>query len=263
MAQHDQPEFEEPALKAAVRRNFESERAPARLRERIVAQMVAGDGEPAGERARSWRLRLGPHPVRTLAAACIAVIAVSVAAYQVKTNFFPSTPTMTYTVQELPATFAMEMVKTHTSCAKLPDHHLVTGDDFKKLAEMLSAQVKVPVAALDLPGWTFKGAGACKVGSVISAHLVYANAQGQSVSVFSLPADAVYAAPDGATYSQTVEGHPLSGFKQGSGLYCVVGSSSGSDALSMKTVESLRDKLHACLPAVGCGTGKMGAVAER
>jgi hypothetical protein len=273
MQQEEQPEFDDPGLKAAVRRAFEGERAPAGLRETIVGQMVAHEGEVgAGRQAQrqalsrerqGWRMWLGPNPMRTLVAACVAIVAVSVAIYQIKTNFFPSAPAPAkQMVAELPATFAMEMVKTHTAHAKLPDHHLVPGDEFTKLRETLTAQVKVPVAAMDLAGWQFKGAGVCKVGNVAGAHLIYANSSGQTISVFSLPADAVYAASEGATYSQTVDGHPLSGFKQGSGLYCVVGSS-GNDVLTMAQVEKLRDMLHACLPPVECGHGGMGALARK
>jgi hypothetical protein len=259
MTQSDQQQFDDPAFKAAVRRALDGgERAPSALRQRITELMVAGAGQEASSdrsprpaRTGSWGW-LGPRPVMTLVAACVALVAVGVMFYQVKTNFFPSNSTAKIVKPELPQTFAMEMIETHTNCAKLPDHHLVAGDDFAKLRETLAAQVKVPVAALELKGWTFKGAGVCQVGSISAAHLMYCNAHGQTVSVFSLPADAVYAAPEGMMYSMMTDGHPLSGFKQGKGLYCVVGPA-GPDSISLTEVDHLRDMLHAVLPPVSCG----------
>src|SRR5262245_34610287 len=176
MSEHDQPEFDDPQLKAAVRRVLADEQAPKALRERIVGIMVAGEAKPAAQSRGSgrWRIsvNLGDNPVRTLLAACVALLAVGVLAYQVKVNLFPEQPAPgRYIAPTLSESFAMEMVQTHSACAKLADHHLVAGDDFAKLRETLTAQLKMPVAALALPGWQFKGAGICKVGMVTGAHL--------------------------------------------------------------------------------------------
>src|SRR5215207_9945509 len=263
MSDKDDSHFDDPALKAALGRAYEGERAPAHLRQRIVSLMVASEAAPAPpSSAGRWRSLLGPNPKRMLIAAGVAFLGVMLAAYQVKEYLLPQSDNGGggYAATELPSSFAIEMVRTHENCAKLPDHHLVAGDDLVKLKEALAKAVNVPVSAMNLSGWQFKGAGTCKVGEIVSAHLLYANAQGQEVSIFELPADAVYGAPHGAKYSQTVEGHAVSGLRHGSGLYCVVGSA-GATPMTMAQVEELRDLVSAQLPEVGCGSGRGETVA--
>jgi hypothetical protein len=256
MSDKDDSHFDDPALKAALSGAFAGERAPAHLREKIANLMVESEPMPSTRGGGSkWRISIGDYSKGTLIAASVALLALMLAAYQVKEYLFPEKLQYGggsgYAVTELPESFAMEMVRTHENCAKLPDHHRIEGDDPTKLKDALGAAVKVPVSAVTFNGWQFKGAGTCKVGEHLTAHLLYANAQGQSFSVFELPADAVYGAPHGAKYTQLVEGHAVSGLRHGSGLYCVVGSS-GAQPLTTGQVEQLRDYLCSTLPEVSC-----------
>jgi hypothetical protein len=268
MSERDDSHFDDPALKAAVRRACAGERAPHHLREKIVNLMVETEPAPVTRASASrWRTMLGPNPKRMLVAACAAVIGVMLAAYQIKEHVFPERVEQNgggYALTELPQAFALEMVKTHENHAKLPDHHILPGDDLANLTKSLTAAVQVPVSAINFTGWQFKGAGTCKVGEVTAAHLMYANAQGQSFSVFELSADAVYGAPNGARYTQLVEGHAVSGLRHGTGLYCVVGSAGSGSAQPMtkEEVEKLRDSLAATLPEVQCGGGRCETIAR-
>jgi hypothetical protein len=80
-----------------------------------------------------------------------------------------------------------------------------------------------------------------------TAHLLYANAQGQTFSVFELTADAVYGAPSGAKYTQTAGGHVVSGLVTEQG--CIAWSDqTGAQAMTKAQVEQLRDQLAATLP---------------
>jgi hypothetical protein len=185
----------------------------------------------------------------------VLLIAVGVVAVEVRNEFFPARPSSvasTPRVMQFPMTFAIEMVRTHQNCAKLPDHHLAAGgNDFDALRDTLSQQegIKVFAAALG-DDWQFKGAGICKVGDTPAAHLLFARGD-ERVSVFSLPFKPDYG-DEGGSYSETVDHTAITGFANAGALYCVVGNKTTGGDIPMADVKPLLAKVRSSL---GCPAG--------
>jgi hypothetical protein len=256
-------QFDDPALKEAVRRAFPRESAPAALRQRVAAIMASGTaaaedatdrgGTRAADRTlrrpdRSWWSR--QFTAKTAVAAAAALVAIGVMVIQIRSAFAPP-PAGGYAATSFPQSFALAMVRTHDNCAKLPDHHLVPGTDPAVLKASLSASEGIAVAAVDLgPGWQFKGAGLCTVDGSKAAHLLFTHGS-ETISVFSLPTPPSCARASGK-YTETVEGHPIAGVVTNGAVYCVVGS--GAAGLTPHDLEPLLEKVRADVTPRGCGS---------
>jgi hypothetical protein len=199
--------FEDPKLKAALRRVLGSEGAPAGLRERIAA-MAEGDTPPIRVNWRqSW--------VYKLAVAAVLVVGVGGLAFQVWKMNHPYNPAVA--------------ISDSLYEAMLTAHHsgeAASGVTALAKAEELKTQINRPVLVADLTrdGWRFDGGGVRKVGDFSAAQLKFSKGKA-SISVFSLPAKAASGAQYGAEYDTVFNGSPIAGFLKGSGLYCIVGSS--------------------------------------
>ncbi|HEX8521495.1 MAG TPA: hypothetical protein VF669_04505 [Tepidisphaeraceae bacterium] len=250
MSQNQEAPFDDPALKAAIKRVAGDERAPETLRQRIAAQMSADGGAIAAKSGFFKRHR------RNLLAASIALLALGFVAYQVQENYFPSRATIISYNAVLPASFAEAMVQVHATNAARKDPTTIAASEIQHVKQKLAQQVGFAVLApADLDAdWHNRGAGVCSVGKFQAAYVLYAHGD-QLVSLLSLPASALPNAPDGSQYAQKSRNAPLSGFKQGPGLYCLV---AGADehSPSLETLNTLRDHLRASSGRSGC-SGRM------
>jgi hypothetical protein len=213
--------FDDPALKAALRRALDSsEAAPVGLRERLRAggftdTAVASDA-PIPMPRRS--------PVYRFAAAAVILIGFSMLAYRVwdmqRGPTYPSNPT--YAV---PNSLYKAMIDTHQ--ARLTGG-ATPADTVKSLeaAASLSATTgrATFVADLTRDGWVFQGGAVREVGAHQGVQLFFTKEKG-AISVFSLPASAAPQAREGTTYDTSFNGTPIAGFTRRGGLYCIVGSS--------------------------------------
>src|SRR5829696_8572325 len=142
MNEHDESEFDDPGLKAAVGRTLGGEAAPPMLRARVKALMAAEAAAVTGAAAADEAAASpasAPAPARprgrlvidrgfwriAAAAACV-LLAVGFMAYQYQREFgfrpaVVAAPTTSVT--SIPASLVLEIVRTHDNCAKLPDHH--------------------------------------------------------------------------------------------------------------------------------------------
>ena len=260
---------DDPALREAIRRACGRERAPEHLRQSIVALMAqpasalpqpdagaARPAAPATAQASRRALRASSlFSIRSLAAAAVVLIAIGVIAVEVRNEFFPAATTSVASVphvMQFPMSFAIEMVRTHENCAKLPDHHLAAaGSDFDALRDSLSKEegIKVFAAALG-DDWQFKGAGICRIGDKPAAHLLFARGD-ERVSVFSMPYSPDYG-DEGGSYAETVDHAAITGFANAGALYCVVGNKSTGGDMAMKEVKPLLAKVRSSL---GCPPG--------
>src|SRR5881628_2649034 len=137
--------FEDPELKAAVRRVWGGEVAPAALRERVQAIGIGAASAPAADvvpqpAARSaawmWPLRY-PRPLYALAAAVMIVVGFAIA-YQLdqpgeRTVYWgspvvgpvtpgPATSNPSTPPSVLPASVAEALLDVHSRCARMPVH---------------------------------------------------------------------------------------------------------------------------------------------
>jgi hypothetical protein len=139
--------FNDPALKAALRRALDQPSAPAALRDRIRAMAV--ETRPAAAPAPREEAR--PIPLRPrgflykFAVAAVLILGVASLAYQVwQMN---QKPKYDYTVA-IPDSLYEAMVQTHTARASAP----AGGDSVASAdaAASLGSQIKRPVLAADL-----------------------------------------------------------------------------------------------------------------
>jgi hypothetical protein len=188
-----------------------------------------------------------------MAAAAAIVMAVGVGIIQMKNSGQRGTgaPTGVAATTTIPTDMSGKLVAVHDSCSRLAplDHHFFKAapkSDFKAIETAMSADLRHPVIARDLGDhWEFRGASECPVGSMKSAHLLYAR-RTAFVSVFSLPASAFPTIHNHENCDANVSGHPVAGFVEDGGFYAVVASSAGDDAgaVDVQQVRALRDQLH-------------------
>ena len=266
-------EFDDPGLKAAVRRSAGRETAPPALRARmeslLAAEPLAGDetGQPGGGgdgdslmptapgatiATKPRRLVIDRNFWRTAAAAAAVLLVLGWLGYRVHEEFYPPRPIAgPGTRQSIPASLVLDLVRAHDDCAKLPDHHKIPGDDPEKLRERLTAEAGVTASAVSLGAdWKFRGAGICKVGQKQAAHLQFVRAD-EYISIFSMTAtdECGYGAD---AYSDVLEKHPVAGFRHRDALYCVV-ASAGTRDLTKDAIEPVLQKVQGSL-AIGCLT---------
>ena len=265
-------QFDDPALKQAVRRAFadEGETAPAALRQRVEALFAAGAvaaaagsgrarAEPIRRSDRSWWGR--QLTARNGIAAAIALLAVGFMFWQLRSQLGTSSPSShyNYATTKFPDSFAVAMVAAHENCAKLPDHHLVPGKDPASVKAQLTAAEGITVAATDLgDGWQFQGAGICNVGGVKAAHLLFTRGK-DTLSMISMPAPRSLAGFSG-TYTEVVQDHPMSGVVSQGGVYCLI-ASAPDHAVNSHDLELLLERVKVEIGQHGCAGGAPGASA--
>lgn len=216
------PEFEDPQLKAIVRRATlgGGGGATSELRDR-VAGLVARETQAAPLRpVRPWRARLA---WVAMAAAILAVA--SVGAVYLWQRHHEAAEREEYLAANLP--LFTDMIREHgRSDAAGFDALAMPLDDRDGVRKSLAAKMgrSVPVPDWREKGWRLTRAGVGAVGKHAAAELRYENA-GRAILLVSLPADA-YSGHEGEEpepYEYTVDGHPIAGFVKDGGLHCAIG----------------------------------------
>jgi hypothetical protein len=253
--------FEDPALKTAVRQAWEGERAPADLRRRVMTALahedLLGSSTPVAESLSTKSPAFWRRPAFGWSSAAAAVILVGIGLAASDTFSAKSDRVTTATATAgatpaatFPADLANALVRTHNGCLRAhpTDHHLFVAapkGDMRVIAQAMSARLKHPVVTTSMDdGWAFRGAAICPVGSQKAAHLVYAR-DDAAISIFSLPASvALSSCADRQDCEAALDGHPMAGFVENGGFYCVVATSGKKSAVDAQQVKALRDQLH-------------------
>lgn len=233
-------EFEDPGLKAAVRRAWGAECCPFAIRRRIVDQ-VGGLGE---RRRRLIPLR----PLFGLAAAALLLVAVGIVwhPWGPSRSTTPIDVTPAPSVAVLPVSLARDLTKRHDECSSLAEHAdpSLAQDDPIELGRQMRERLNFPVLSMRLPrGWSFRGAAFCPVGAQVSAHLIYFRdgRPSMTVSVFSLP-PSVWPGDHCPNCAQMAGGdHAVAGIRTKDGFYCLVGSA--DPPVSLSEVRGLLDDI--------------------
>ena len=234
--------FDDPALKSAVRGVWGKERAPDSLRKSIALMAMPKAPAPA---PRSWPKYLGPSPIKSIAAAVLLTIGVAALGYQAY-RMTHSTPVHAL-VEKIPTPVAQKLAADHDHL--IADANKWNADlphDNAELAAALKQRLNyVPMTAS--PGDGFSLVGASMVGKGSGAELLYRKGN-LTVSVFSLPASEVPLCGNNATVAGAgIANHPMAGFVHDGGFYMLVGSST-DNSISAPQVQDLRNKLRATMP---------------
>lgn len=242
--------FDDPALKAALKRALGGETAPPGLRARVEKMLAAEAASPLVRPKQRFDWRRSPL-VGLAAAAMIIVSTAFVLNYYRQAE--PSS------LATLPNDLASEMTAAHDAAMAQASHHNlpVPKDDLDKIRQTLKDRLGHPVLVASLGAdWKLEGASVTKVGERDAAQLVYSKGN-ESVSVISVSiAGRGYVPSEGTDYMQTWEGHPLAGVVKGGAVHCVIGSK--GTKLSENFLARLRDKISGLIAsgkAVGdtCG----------
>jgi len=234
-------EHDDPILKSAVQRVWGGQTAPDELRRRIRATL-------AGSRSAWWQRPIG----RASAIAALLLVGVGVAMFVMRGPAISGT--------KMPQTIADNLIQTHKSCFSRPSHHLLPADaaiSFDATGQYLANQLKIHVISTDIGnGWTFDGAGMCRVGSRFTGHLIFRRNGTQELSIFSVPQDTGCNGMAAETsYSYIENGYWLAGFTHGDGLYCLV-ARDPNGGLTTQELESIRTRLRTNFSAVALSPGK-------
>ena len=260
-------EFDDPGLKAAVRRTAGRDAAPPALRSRVESLLAAeaaagatgetaggGDGNVSSAPVTLRKRRFDRDFWRTAAVAAAVLLVLGWLGYRVREELFPPRQIAGNAANRLtaiPASIVLDVVRAHDTCAKLADHHKIPGDDPERLREKLTAGAGINASTISLGAdWKFRGAGVCQVGTKQAAHLQFVRAD-EYISVFSMTATDECGYGSDA-YSDIVEKHPVAGFRHGDALYCVV-ASAGERSLTKDAIEPVLQKVQGSL-ARGCLT---------
>lgn len=238
----DEYQFDDPALKSALKRAFQMQIAPDELRRRIAhLASVGGIGRPM----RIWRSILKG----SIAAAILFAIA-GLLSWEYGLFDRPSQRVAYGTMGQLPPEVAQQMIHRHEEMASMSQPHQLTSshDNLSQVRQELQQKLgAIKMAGLELgdPGWEFRGARLTAVAGQAAAELLYEwHGPGeQRVSIFILSAPPSCAGYGTGDYSLVSDGHPISGFLQGGGLYCVVGSSADG-SLKPLEVDHIRQALQ-------------------
>jgi hypothetical protein len=224
--------FDDPKLKSAVQRVWRQHIAPENLRAR-VGQLLeeSGNSLSIGSNRSSGQNWIG------------YAIAASVLIFAGLMTWGPYPSGTSPLDRDLPASVAQGMVNRHDLCCGVPDHHALGGSDFALIGRTLSGDLRVPVIATNINGWTFAGAAPCPVWGHETAHLLYRKGN-DTMSVFSIPAADFDLKYDDGAYATQIGNHEIAGFLKNGGLYCVV-EQSPDGSISAARVQALSDQLHA------------------
>jgi hypothetical protein len=252
MTQENVP-FDDPGLKAAIRRLRGGYAASAELANRVAAALAAApdadfmpraDASPDADAAEAPpRLRPAQWWVRRLAVAASVILFVgAVSAFlKVRHDRHEAEEYL-----EANAGLLREMAEAHAGgvpsgaavqVLSPAEGSAAVGD---RAAGHLSRYVPVP--DLSDSGWTLSSAVVAPFGSSAApaGRFEFTGANSRRLTLFSLPAAAFTGAEEGATYETTVLGSPIAGFVSRGGIHCLV----GDPGTSLSEVVMLRDRLR-------------------
>jgi hypothetical protein len=266
----DASEFDDPALKSALRRAFAGHGAPAHLRGRIeLALAGAGPTLVPGQDSGGWRgsWERWRDTIYASIAAAVLALGIGVVVLQYRGAFDAGLPAYAGSIDaDLPPGLAGAVIEQHHRGLALgmPSSVAVATvvststspatKDLTTLSNQLSSRLGFPVLAADPgPEWALSGAGICQVGPVKAAHLLFTRGD-DAVSIFSLPAaGGLQQAPDNARFAAMVRGQPIVAFKRGLGMYVTVGYSAEGRVM-LSDVLLVRNLLQGNDPYGGCST---------
>jgi len=252
MTQENVP-FDDPGLKAAIRRLRGGHTASPELAKQVAAALVAvpdtdiaarADGSPDPDAAEApTPLRPAQWWLRRLAVAASVILFVgAVSAFlKVRHDRHEAEEYL-----EANAGLLREMAAAHVS--GMPSgtrvQVLSTPEGSVAVRDRAAGQLAryVPTPDLSESGWALSSAVVAPFGSAAApaGRFEFTAANSRRLTLFSLPSAAFTGAEEGAAYETTVQGCPIAGFVSHGGIHCLV----GDPGASLSEVVALRNRLR-------------------
>jgi hypothetical protein len=226
-------EFVDPVLKRAVRQAYSAERAPESLRLRVIAAIDQVADSGSADRPRK--------PVKTqpvwlkYATAALVLLAIGAGVeywllHDSEPAYDPSSPGQF--VYTLPQDFQEGMTTAYARAVP------TTLTERANAEATLTKTIGHKVIAPDIAGWTFVAAEEVSIANHPAARMVYTRGA-QTISLFSIIADASYPPPDGTSYDETCSGVIFAGVVRNGMIYCVF--SNYTDPQTSAELRTIRD----------------------
>ncbi len=227
-------QFDDPALKLALRRAIPAATCPEALRARI---QQAADELAAPEPLRLPQTPATPrsplrflHAHRMAIAASILGLAGGMALFNFAGNSSEELAAIDTDASVLQPV-AYSLAQQHSGMSDDPmliqNHAQATAErNLAAASEIVQKQLgrPLPFDTFTAAGWQFHGADACRLDNSSGTHLIFGR-PGQSVSMFILPAQAAGHFADGHLYTMTTGQKPVAAAIRGRWLICLVGAS--------------------------------------
>ena len=230
--------FEDPSLKRVCHHTWSSEKCPLALLAKLKESCKRSSLQTV-QPVQSMRLV----PMWYSGGFGVAAAAVFLVAFGLVTRPFAASPASPPAAVVLDSQITQSIVDMHDKCCQWKGNHQIATapkDQVLRTGPMLEQRLGQPVLAASMPegGWTFRGGAVCPVNGRPAAHLIYKQGP-DSVSVFSLPRSYT---PSSTTYEGTFNNHPIAGFVDSRGAYCLVGS--GDADLTPQRLAAIRDRMQ-------------------
>jgi len=228
---HD--EFDDPALRSAIRRAAGKPSAPPRLRENVAALLASGRDVPVTRAPRSTdparsRWSIPQITPKLVALAACVLIALGFAGYELYDFLGDMYPRFSQSPLTLPTEMTSSMIASHDALAK-EGHQAGSTVDFASIRAKLTKEAGFAAFAGPIgDGWEFKDARVTSIDGKNAAQVMFVR-NGEAASVFSMPV-VVSACGAGAHICQTVDKHPLAATTEGNVMYAVAVTSTPNAA---------------------------------
>jgi hypothetical protein len=239
--------FEDPRLKAAVRRVWDVDSASASLRARVERTFRDEAPTPVVRQPRQpLRMpRLIPGRWPGFAIAATVLLTFGTGAWML-TNGDQTDKPATF-----PYTLVAGIVQAHDHLRQAPNEHFLPGDvagDFTAIGSKLSDELHIPVLSAPMNNWRFIGASRVMVLEHPAANLLYRDGN-RTLSILSMPTSVANANAYDEHYVVTMGTHQIAGFTKYGALYCIV-IDSPNDGSTTDQARLLRNQLQQDFPAV-------------
>jgi hypothetical protein len=241
-----QPHFEEPSLRRALRDLAGQESAPTALRARVAARMAAERvDEPGAERP----LTIGAKPSlplkRLLAMAAMIVIGVSIGLGGYNWYLGSELRKKSLVAQNAVVVPSLweSMVNLHECGVDGGKHQtvmIVSATEPDAVAAEASTKFGRRVPKPEFPGtaWKLDASSFGDIGGFPGARFHLSDGA-RAITVVSLP-ESAWAYRNADTYTTTVDSHQIAGYVKDGGLHCVI----GDRGVPLAEIQALADRLR-------------------
>jgi hypothetical protein len=236
-----QDEFDDPALRSAIRSAVGKPSAPPHLREKVTALLASARDVPVkrapdSTRSPRSRWRIPQVTPKLVALAACVLIAIGFAGYELYDFLGDMYPRLAQAAPTLSTAMTSSMIASHDALVK-SDHQAGPTVDFASIRARLTKEAGFAAFAGPLgDGWEFKDARVTSIDGKNAAQVMFVR-NGQAASVFSIPI-VVSSCSAGTHICETVDKHPLAATMQGNVMYAVAVTSTTDAAHPLSSSEA-------------------------